>query len=215
MGMIEEDSSYLEQDNELQLDTPTSSNTNPPEVRGMVGYSNSPSPPMHHQQQMTSLVAPHVTRGPSNGLRALPHSPIDLLLILSIPPPSAQRSTAQLKLRVMKSSLDFVMASLGPRDRLSIVTFEIGVGGRIRKTPFLRVGGNGGGGLRLAKFIDTMGDAFNVQQQQDPYGNVEIPEDEFLAKTNKNEKTDVVTAVNFGKYLHSYGLFVIDSIYRS
>jgi hypothetical protein len=100
----------------------------------------------------------------------------------------------------MKSTLDFVLASMGPRDRVSIVTFEIGVGGRIRKTPFLRVGGNGDGGLRLGKFVETMGEAFNSNAQQDPYGGgtVEASEDEFLAKTNKNEKTDVVTAVNYG-----------------
>ncbi|KZT39391.1 hypothetical protein SISSUDRAFT_984899 [Sistotremastrum suecicum HHB10207 ss-3] len=141
-------------------------------------YQGHPSPPV------VSLVTPHITSGPSNSLPALPHPAMDVILIISLPPPNATRSTADLKLRVIKTSLDFILASLGGNDRLSIVTFEVGMGGRVRKTPFLRVG-RGQGGARLAAFVSTIGESYE-----------EGREDVFAIRTGKDEKTDVVTAVN-------------------
>jgi len=97
-------------------------------------------------------------------------------------------STAALKFRVIKASLDFVIASLGSRDRLSFVTFEVGVGGAVRKTPFLSLG-RPESRARLAKFVDEIG--FRPGEGQ-------TFEDEFAVRANKDEKTDVVTAVNHG-----------------
>ena len=131
------------------------------------------------------LVTPHLSAGPSNSLPALPHTPLDLILVVSLPPPTAIQSTAALKHRVIKTALDFIIASLGPKDRLSLVTFEVGIGGRVRKTPFL-CPGRPQGHLRLAKFVNSIG-------PQD-----EAVEDEFIVRTAKDEKTDVVTAVNHG-----------------
>ena len=96
----------------------------------------------HHVAEYTPLhqppfYAPHMSTGPSNSLNPLPHPPMDLLLIISLPTASALPSTAALRLRVIKVSLDFVLASLSSRDRLSLVTFEVGLGGPVRKTPFL------------------------------------------------------------------------------
>ncbi|KAF4611282.1 hypothetical protein D9613_007054 [Agrocybe pediades] len=133
----------------------------------------------------TNLVTPHTSSGPSNSLSPLPHPPMDLILVISLPPPNALPSTAQLKIRVIKTTLDFIVASLGSKDRLSLVTFEVGVGGRVRKTPFLSVGRTQSR-QRLEKFVDEVG----VRLEENS--------DEFLVRGSKDEKTDVVTAVNHG-----------------
>lgn len=132
------------------------------------------------------LVTPHVSSCPSNSLPPLPHPPLDLMLIISLPPPNAPRSTAELKIRVIKTSLDFILASLGNKDRLSFVTFEVGTGGRVRRTPYLCVGKTQSRG-RLQRFIDDIGRLDDSSM-----------EDEFLIRASKDEKTDVVTAVNHG-----------------
>ena len=131
------------------------------------------------------LVAPHMSTGPSNSLQPLPHPPLDLILVISVPPPNAQPSTAALKMRLIRTSLDFIIASLSAKDRLSLVTFEVGVGGKVRKTPFLCVGKTQSR-ARLNKFVEEIG-------RRD-----EGTEDEFLVRTSQEDKTDVVTAVNHG-----------------
>ncbi|KAL0953730.1 hypothetical protein HGRIS_004921 [Hohenbuehelia grisea] len=131
----------------------------------------------------TALVTPYTSSGPSNSLTPVLHAPMDLILVLSLPPPTSVPSTAQLKARVIKATLDFVLASLSAKDRLSLVTFEVGLGGRVRKTPFMSIG-RPQGRARLEKFIDEIG-----QRAEDG-------QDEFAVKGMKDEKTDVVTAVN-------------------
>lgn len=76
------------------------------EMGGGGGYGNG-----------NSLVQPHLSRGPSNSLPPLPHPPMDLIMIVSVPGPSASQSTAQLKIRVIKATFDFLIASLGKGDR--------------------------------------------------------------------------------------------------
>ena len=137
------------------------------------------------------LYAPHMSAGPSNSLAPLPHPPMDLILVISLPPIHSSPSTAALKFRVIKASLDFVIASLGPRDRLSFVTFEVGLGGAVRKTPFLSLG-RAQSRTRLSKYVDEIG--YRPEEGQ-------LFEDEFLVRGNKEEKTDVVTAVNHGMTL--------------
>ena len=132
------------------------------------------------------LVTPHLPGGPSNSLTPLTHPPLDLILVISIPPPHVAVSVANLKYRVIKSSLDFVITSLSPKDRLSLVTFEVGVGGKVRKTPFLNIG-KPMSRTRLSKFVDDMG------------SRRESDHDEFLVRGSQDEKTDVVTAVNHGR----------------
>jgi hypothetical protein len=152
-------------------------------------YSRTPAPP----SPVPFVVAPHT--GPSNSLEPLPHPPIDLILVISLPPPTAVPSTAQLKIRVIKATLDFLVAALGKKDRLSVVTFEVGPGGRVRKTPFLNVGRDISR-RRLEKFIDETGLRLDESQ------------DEFLVRGSKEEKTDVVTAVNHGTSLLQFVLMV-------
>ncbi|KIK61748.1 hypothetical protein GYMLUDRAFT_96594 [Collybiopsis luxurians FD-317 M1] len=143
----------------------------------------------------TGLVTPYTSSGPSNSLTPLPHPAMDLILVVSLPPPNASPSTAQLKLRVIKATLDFIVASLGPKDRLSLVTFEVGQGGRVRKTPFLSVSKAQSKG-RLEKFVENI----TVRPTSDPEGTGvgQNGQDEFLVRVSKDEKTDVVTAVNHG-----------------
>ncbi|EIM86591.1 uncharacterized protein STEHIDRAFT_79088 [Stereum hirsutum FP-91666 SS1] len=143
-----------------------------------------------HAQQTPAVFQPHMSQGPSNSLTPVPHPPLDLILVISIPPPHALPSTAVLKIRVIKASLDFIIASLSIRDRLSLVTFEVGMGGKVRKTPFLSLGRTQSR-ARLAKFVDEIG----VRKEDVQGGEFE---DEFLVRGSKEEKTDVVTAVNHG-----------------
>jgi hypothetical protein len=133
-----------------------------------------------------SLVTPRLSGGHSNTLTPLIHPPVDLILVISIPPPHITASAANLKHRVIKTSLDFIIASLSPKDRLSLVTFEVGVGGKVRKTPFLNVG-KAISRTRLSKFVDEIG------------GRPDLDGDEFLIRGSQDEKTDVVTAVNHGR----------------
>ena len=131
------------------------------------------------------LVTPHLSGGPSNSTPLI-HPPLDLILVISVPPPHITASAANLKHRVIKTSLDFIIASLAPKDRLSLVTFEVGVGGKVRKTPFLNVG-KPTSRTRLSKFVDEIGAGLNPDS------------DEFLVRGSQDEKTDVVTAVNHGR----------------
>jgi hypothetical protein len=140
----------------------------------------------NYDDSSTNLVTPHTSSGPSNSLSPLPHPQMDLILVISLPPPNSLPSTAQLKIRVIKATLDFLVASLGPKDRLSVVTYEVGMGGNVRKTPFLMVG-RPQSRTRLEKFVDETGARLNENK------------DEFLIRGSKEEKTDVVTAVNHGK----------------
>jgi hypothetical protein len=88
---------------------------------------------------------------------------------------------------VIKATLDFTLASMGSKDRLSLVTFEVGQSGRVRRTPFLSVT-KAQSRQRLEKFIDEIG------------VRVDEAADEFLVRGSKDEKTDVVTAVNHGVF---------------
>ena len=161
---------------------------------GLVGqrhYSSNKLAPLGEDEELsayessTNLVTPHTSSGPSNSLSPLPHPALDLILVISLPPPTALPSTAQLKVRVIKATLDFLVASLGPKDRLSLVAFEVGVGGRVRRCPFLNVT-KAQSRQRLEKFINEL-DA-----------KLEEHQDEFLVREANDEKTDVVTAVNNG-----------------
>jgi hypothetical protein len=147
------------------------------------------------------FVVPHSGAGPSNALPPAPHPPLDLILVISVPPPGAVPSTAALKVRVLKNTLDFALAQLGPRDRLSLVTFEMGAGGAVRKTPFLSPSKTQSR-ARLAKFIDEIGFRHDEDSSKD----------EFAVRI-QDEKTDVVTAINHGWCPH--GVFVECVLMRS
>lgn len=148
---------------------------------------------MDHYESPTSLVTPYTSSGPSNSLPPLPHSGLDLILVISVPPPNASPSTAQLKIRVIRTTLDFIAGSMGPRDRLSFITYEVGLAGKVRKTPFLNVS-KPHSRARIEKFIDGIVFGRAMSGESGMSGS----SDEFLVRTSKEEKTDVVTAVNHG-----------------
>ncbi|KAG8922763.1 hypothetical protein FRC00_007069 [Tulasnella sp. 408] len=182
---------------------------------GVNGMQNGYGGQGHYSQHMRDVHSPTPTPGPatptpmphtstatpSNSLPPLPHTSMDLILVISLPPPNSAPSTAALKLRVIKNALDFIVGSLGTRDRLSLVTFEVGVGGKIRKTPFLRIG-RGMGRERLGRFVDQISFSGHRRIVEEDEGDDDERnggangDEEFLVRTGKDEKTDVVTGVN-------------------
>ena len=73
---------------------------------GLIGqrhYSSNKLAPLGEDEELsayessTNLVTPHSSSGPSNSLSPLPHPALDLILVISLPPPTALPSTAQLK----------------------------------------------------------------------------------------------------------------------
>ncbi|WRT69089.1 uncharacterized protein IL334_006072 [Kwoniella shivajii] len=109
------------------------------------------------------------------------HTPVDLVIVLSLPSPSFSNQLP-LKVKLMKTSLSFILALLGPKDRISLVTCEMGINGIVRKTPFLspcRYESR----KRLEAFVDTLGSGRDGK-------------DDFEVQVGREERYDVVTAVN-------------------
>lgn len=119
------------------------------------------------------------------------HTPIDLVIVCSVPPPSSSSSSAALKLRLIKAALEHVCLSLGPSDRLSIVTYEQGVGGTVRKTPFVMMG-RVAGRNKMKQFLAAIGSAIPPDPQADP------GRDEFAISVDKEGSTDMIVGINVG-----------------
>lgn len=111
------------------------------------------------------------------------HTPIDLVLVLSLPAFTFGQSIP-LKVKLMRSSLEFLLALLGPKDRISLVSCEMGVNGTLRKTPFLNTT-RYESRKRLEAFVETLGAG-------------KLENDEFEVLAGGDEKLDVVTAMNVG-----------------
>jgi hypothetical protein len=120
---------------------------------------------------------------PRADVSAISHTPVDILLILSLASPSTATSSTAFKTRVIRSSLAFVMSKMAARDRLSIVTYESGQDGVIRKTPFLAVGRDGDGRRKLLDLVASMG----------------ADDDRYVVPLHGEERSDVVSAVNVGQ----------------
>ncbi|OXG84252.1 zinc finger family protein [Cryptococcus neoformans A2-102-5] len=111
------------------------------------------------------------------------HAPIDLVLVLSLPAFTPGQSIP-LKVKLMRSSLEFLLALLGPKDRISLVSCEMGVNSTLRKTPFLSTT-RYESRKRLEAFLETLGSG-------------KLEKDEFEVSVGSEEKLDVVTAMNVG-----------------
>ena len=111
------------------------------------------------------------------------HTPLDLVIMLSLPAPQSNTSVP-LKVRLIRSSIAFVLALLGSRDRIALVACETGANGTVRKTPFLSTT-RYGSRKRLEAFVETLGCS-------------KIEDDEYGVRVGLEEKQDVVTAVNVG-----------------
>lgn len=131
----------------------------------------------------------------------LPHAPLDLVIMFSIPTVASSTSTpslssttlsssAALKLRLLKSTLEFVIANLGPRDRLALVAYQVGLQGPVRRTGMLN-SSKERSREKLENFVATIGKTFD-SDEEDPFR-------EDLEKLGgSSDRTDTVTAVNVG-----------------
>ncbi|KAL8283746.1 hypothetical protein RQP46_005541 [Phenoliferia psychrophenolica] len=115
---------------------------------------------------------------PSSPTTPRDFTPLDLMLVLSVP----HSGPTSLKIGIIKSSLEFILQSVGPRTRLSIVAFSVGDGphGILRKTPFIAIGTTEGR-ARMEAVIDEMGSGSD--------------EDSAMID-HKESRINVVTAVN-------------------
>lgn len=115
------------------------------------------------------------------------HTPVDLVIALSTPshPTPITGGGANglpLKTRLMRTALQFVLACMGPKDRVAFVATELGAQGVVRKTPLLNATHHDSR-KRLEAFVDGLGIG-------------KIDDDEFEVEITKDERPDVVTAVN-------------------
>ncbi|CAO1636982.1 unnamed protein product [Sympodiomycopsis kandeliae] len=125
----------------------------------------------------------------------LSHTPLDLVLMVSVPlvvqqQASGVSSSAAMKLRLIRSVLDFVISHMGPRDRVAIVTYSSGTEGEVRRTALLNVNRDRSR-LKLADFVECIGKSWDASE-----------EDPFRVDTRRlggaSERTDTVTALNVG-----------------
>ncbi|KAL1407629.1 hypothetical protein Q8F55_007062 [Vanrija albida] len=115
------------------------------------------------------------------------HTPVDLVIALSTPShptpiTGGGTSGLPLKARLMRTALQFVLSCMGPKDRVAFVATELGAQGVVRKTPLLNATHHDSR-KRLEGFIDGLGIG-------------KIDDDEFEVEIGKDERPDVVTAVN-------------------
>ena len=127
----------------------------------------------------------------------LPHAPLDLVIMISIPVvveahphvSASISSSAALKLRLIRSSLEFIVNNLGPSDRICLVSYTVGMEGQVRKTQFLQASKESSR-RKLHAFIEGMGS--NDASESDPFL-------EDLSKLGgSSERIDTVTAINVG-----------------
>ncbi|GAA5972363.1 hypothetical protein JCM11641_002425 [Rhodosporidiobolus odoratus] len=121
-------------------------------------------------------IHPSMSQNPLNIPRSF--TSLDLLLILSVP----TAGPTALKTGILKNSLEFLIQHVGPRTRLSIVTYSAGDGSRgvLRKTPFIAVG-KAEGKKRLEKVVAELGCE---------------PEDLTSMIEQREERVNVVSACN-------------------
>lgn len=110
------------------------------------------------------------------------HTPVDLVIAVSTQTYPTTNGSLPLKARLLRSSLQFVLACMGPKDRVALVATELGPNGTVRKTPLLNATYHDSR-LRLEMFIEALGSGA-------------APHDEFEAKVLPEERPDVVTAIN-------------------
>lgn len=125
----------------------------------------------------------------------LSHTPLDLVLMVSVPVVVQQTqagvsSSAALKLRLIRSTLEFVASHMGPRDRIAIVAYSPGHEGDVRRTALLNVNRDRSR-QRLTDFIEGIGKPWDG-----------VSEDPFRVDSNQlggaSDRTDTITALNVG-----------------
>jgi hypothetical protein len=106
------------------------------------------------------------------------HTPIDLVLAVATHEGNAPR-----KMSILRWCLQFVLASMGPNDRIALVATESGQRGVVRRTPFLNATLHDSR-ARLELFVELLG-------SKRDYGH-----DEFHVTLQTDERPDVATALN-------------------
>lgn len=114
--------------------------------------------------------------------------PIDLMLVLSVPRANSSNgpSSNGLKLRLIKSTLDFIIHAVGPRARISIVAYSTGdsTTSSLRKTPWLATG-RSDGMSRLEQAVAELAGEHSARH-----------DDGLVTVDPKEEKVTVASAVN-------------------
>ena len=151
----------------------------------------SESIPLYQQWSASGGLDPRLPPPPM-----LPHTPIDLVLMVSVPTVLPEHtsgsinSSSALKLRLVRSTLEFVVSRMGPHDRVSLVAYSVGVEGEVRRTGLLnphRVSSR----RLLEEFIQGLGRPWDTHSG-DPF---RLDLDKL---GGSSERTDSVTAVNVG-----------------
>lgn len=158
-----------------------------------------------NMQSMLTGMPSHQQWSASGGLdpnrsvpEMLPHTPIDLVIMVSVPSVTGQpsissatlSSSAALKVRLIRSTLDFVINNMGPRDRIAIVAYHVGIEGVVRRTALLNKSKKSSV-EKLEQFVDSIG-----KQWEGPGSD---PFKEDIERLGGNsDRTDTVTAVNVG-----------------
>lgn len=129
----------------------------------------------------------------------LPHTPLDLVIMISVPSltvgdyqenPSSLLTTAALKIQLIRSTLEFVVAHLGSSDRVALVAYTCGAEGSVRRTSLLSTS-KLVSREALDTFVETLGKPWDGPGN-DPYL-------EDMARVGGNgDQIDTVTAVNIG-----------------
>lgn len=149
--------------------------------------------PSHQQWSASGGLDP---KGPVPEM--LPQTAIDLVIIISVPSIAAHpgistatlSSSAALKTRLIRSTLDFVIANMGPRDRVAIVTYEAGSDGMVRRTALLN-SNKSQSRDKVEQFIDSIGMSWEVAGE-DPF------REDIGRRGGTSDRIDTVTAVNVG-----------------
>ncbi|GAA6015176.1 hypothetical protein JCM11491_000493 [Sporobolomyces phaffii] len=146
---------------------------------GQFAHENQQNQPGYASSLVTSPSARSLPLPPPPNLALAPRqfTPLDLMLILSVP----ASGPTSLKIGILRNSLEFLLAHVGPRTRISLVTYTSGEGSRglLRKTPFIAVG-KAEGKAKLEKAISEIGNEGGPSAMSD----------------HPEERVNVVTACN-------------------
>ena len=124
------------------------------------------------------------------------YTPLDLMIVLSVPSAAASAgpSSIGLKLRLLRSSLDFVVNNVGPRARICLVAFTVGDAsmGSLRKTPWLATGRQDGL-KRLQRAVSELtGEAVSQHGQRSALVSVDPKEERITVASAVNLALDII-----------------------
>lgn len=165
--------------------SPPNSSTSTSKLARMRIQENIVSATQARKDSLSSSISVRTTINPSMVRPLAPvHTPIDLVCIVPIPSTrSPSSASSSLKLDLVTSTLNFVLAALGNHDRVCLVAYQAGQEGWVKRTPFLN-STKGESRERLDRFVlslvDSSGGAF----------------EEFAVEGPKDEQVDIISAVN-------------------